>query len=686
MKTKLLLISFFILTCLNSDLNGEVISRKILALYDSQRGQTARKNHIHANAEVVLNHLGSIVEYWDIAKGLPGEKRMKKYCGVITWFYNDSMNRPQAYLQWATKQVDAGRKFVILDNLSAFRDAATGEFLKISAVNRFCKSLGFIIDDTNWTSNIAKIELVNKVPEMVEFERSLDYELTNYEVYKPLHPKTKVYLKLKRNDIRDSESALVFTTPHGGFAAAGYVFYENPANYQKHWRINPFKFFEEAFGLKGQPRPDVTTLNGLRVWSSHIDGDALISRSQVKPNTYCGEVIRDEILNKYKWPVSVSVVVSEVETDSKFENIARSIYQLDWVEAASHSYSHPFYWSDDFEDKDKYERKHLPIEGYKFNFRDEIIGSVNYINKKLLPENKKVKQFFWTGNCEPTKEALKLCRQIRINNINGGDTVFDKTHPSYTYVAPLSVTIGGYRQIYSPNSNENIYTNQWEGPYFGFKSVLQTFKNTESPLRIRPIDIYYHFYIGERWASLNTLKDVLTKTMKTDVAPMFLSEYTEMVHGFFSARMEKVSMKSWRIRNYGDCTTIRFDDSQAFLDLDKSVNVIGFNHYQGSLYIHLENAKEAVIVLTDSKPESTFLAQSSHRLFDWQASKESVFFRTTGFGKGQFMIANLLENAAYQVTIGSLTETNRSDAEGTLTLMHPMEGPVQVKIDLAKQL
>jgi hypothetical protein len=215
---------------------------------------------------------------------------------------------------------------------------------------------------------------------------------------------------------------------------------------------------------------------------------------------------------------------------------------------------------------------------------------------------------------------------------------------------------------------------------------LQTFKNTESPLRIRPIDIYYHFYIGERWASLNTLKDVLTKTMETDVAPMFLSEYTEMVHGFFSARMEKVSMKSWRIRNYGDCTTIRFDDSQAFLDLDKSVNVTGFNHYQGSLYIHLENAKEAVIVLTDSKPEATFLALGSHRLFDWQASKESVFFRTEGFGKGFFMIANLLENATYQVTLGDLTKTIRSDAKGTLTLMHPMEGRVQVKIDLAKQL
>ncbi len=685
MKPKLLL-SFFVLTSLTNGLNGEVISRKILALYNSQGGQTAKKNHIKANAEIILNHLGCIVDYWDIAQDLPDEQRMKKYRGVLTWFYNDSMTRPQAYLRWAGKQVDAGRKLVILGNLSAFKDAGTGALLDLSVINEFCQRMGFKIDDNNWTSNTARIELVYKEPQMVEFERSLDYDLTNYEVYRPFAQKTKVYLKLKRNDIQNSQSTLVFTTPQGGFAASGYVLYQEDKSHQKRWRINPFKFFEEAFALKNQPRPDVTTLNGLRVWASHIDGDALISQSEIRPDTYCGDIIRDEILAKYKWPVSVSVVVGEVETDVKFENIARSIYHLDWVEAASHSFSHPFFWSDDYEDKDTYQRKHLPIEGYKFNFKDEIIGSVNYINEKLLPENKKVRQFFWTGNCEPTREALKLCRKIRINNINGGDSVFDKTHPSYAYLAPLSVKVGGFRQIYAPHANENIYTNDWAGPYFGFKTVLQTFKNTESPVRIKPIDIYYHYYIGEKWASLNSLKDVLTKTMKMDIAPMFLSEYTEMVHGFFSARMEKLPGNSWRIQDYGDCTTIRFDDSKSFPDLKKSVNVIGFHHYQGSLYLHLDNAKEAEIVLTNSKPETPFLARASHRLFDWQASEQSIFFRTDGFGKGQFVIANMLENAAYQVAIGSLNATVRSDAEGTLTLVHSMQGPVQVKVDLAKQL
>lgn len=683
-----LLVTVLVLSFLTGSLGGQTVSRRILALYDSHRGQTTRKNHIHANAEVILNHLGCIVDYVDIAKGLPNDKQMRKYRGVVTWFYSNSMHQPKAFLEWASRQIDAGRRFVILGNLGVFKDARTDEFLKIGEVNQFCKRMGFTIVTANWTENPTRIELVHKDPEMVEFERSLDYELTNYEIYKPDDSESKVYLKLKRNDIANSESALVFTTPQGGLAAAGYVLSENKDVLKRQWRINPFKFFEETFGLEGLPRPDVTTLNGRRIWCSHIDGDALISRTEIKPNTYCGEIIRDEILRKYKWPVSVSVVVGEVETDPKFEDMARSIYQLDWVEAASHSYSHPFYWADDYEDKDKYSSRHLPIKGYKFNLRDEIIGSVNTINKRLLPRHKKVKQFFWTGNCEPTEEAMRLCRKMKIHNINGGDTVFDKANRSYTSVAPLSVDVNGYRQIYAPNANENIYTNQWQGPYYGYKFALQTFKNTESPVRIKPIDVYYHFYIGEKWAALNSLKQVLSKTMSMEVAPMFISNYIAVVEGFFSAQMNRISQNTWKIKNYGECTTIRFDKTQKFPDLDKSVNVIGFHHYQRSLYVHLDQGEEATIVLTDSRPKKTYLAQGSHRIFDWQASRQTIAFRTEGFGQGQFVFANLLENATYQVSIQNETKkfTLQTDASGSLVFNHSMEGPLKVTIDLPRQL
>ncbi|MFQ5753608.1 MAG: hypothetical protein ACE5HI_16585, partial [bacterium] len=69
MKVKISLLLPAILLFTNS-LNSQVVSRYILALYDSERGQTTTKNHIHLSAEIILNHLGAIVDYWDIKNGL----------------------------------------------------------------------------------------------------------------------------------------------------------------------------------------------------------------------------------------------------------------------------------------------------------------------------------------------------------------------------------------------------------------------------------------------------------------------------------------------------------------------------------------------------------------------------------------------------------------------------------------
>ncbi|MBK7301293.1 MAG: hypothetical protein IPI79_13815 [Moraxellaceae bacterium] len=53
----------------------------------------------------------------------------------------------------------------------------------------------------------------------------------------------------------------------------------------------------------------------------------------------------------------------------QLEKIARDIYALPWTELASHSYSHPFYWSkaESAEHGEDYEAYHLPIKDYKYD-------------------------------------------------------------------------------------------------------------------------------------------------------------------------------------------------------------------------------------------------------------------------------------------------------------------------------
>jgi len=80
-----------------SNADQVLYKRHVLALYDSTESSDGSVDNslIHSYAEVILNHLGLIVDYHDINTGLPAQDTMKKYRGVITWFQDNHI--PKAH-------------------------------------------------------------------------------------------------------------------------------------------------------------------------------------------------------------------------------------------------------------------------------------------------------------------------------------------------------------------------------------------------------------------------------------------------------------------------------------------------------------------------------------------------------------------------------------------------------------
>src|SRR2546427_737140 len=89
--------------------------------------------------------------------------------------------------------------------------------------------------------------------------------------------------------------------------------------------------------------------------------------------------------------------------------------------------------------------------------------------------------------------------------MNGGDTAITRSNPSLTEVRSWGLRKGGHLQIYAPVTNENIYTNLWHGPFYGFERVIETFEMTEAPRRLKAVDIYYHSYSASKQASIKAL-------------------------------------------------------------------------------------------------------------------------------------------------------------------------------------
>jgi hypothetical protein len=319
------------------------------------------------------------------------------------------------------------------------------------------------------------------------------------------------------------------------------------------------------------PVPDPTTETGRRLLI-HIDGDGFPSRAEIPGAPVASEAMRREFIERYPVPHTVSVIEGEISEQGLFpelapqlEAIARRIFALPHVEIASHSRSHPLRWhaitraadapAANPATADTVREYSLKLPGYQFNLASEITGSAAYIDRRLAPPGKKTAVFLWTGDCVPPAQALRTAWEGGLLNMNGGDTVATRRNPTLSLVAPMSIRKEGWLQIYAPNQNENVYTNLWTGPFFGFEQVIETFEITEEPLRLKPINIYYHTYAASKGASIVALRRVYDWALARPVHPVFASEYIRKVLDFedMAIGREVAGARRWRIAGSGQC-------------------------------------------------------------------------------------------------------------------------------------
>ncbi len=676
---------------------GEV-SRRVLALYkstetystpDGPRPKNATLNTIHQWAQMPLNWLGLMVEYHDVDAGLPTDAVMAGYRGVVSWFASEDMHDAHAYLRWLAAQVTAGRRVIVLDTVGASHDRRTRADLSLDEMSKALAPLGLDFRG-RWSTDPRVIE-IRQHDALMEFERKFPPGLPGYFQVVATRPGSRPHLTLGRKDLPDSDSHMVVTGPWGGFAGANYTVYQaspfsagtadlrvadSAGGAELHgarWWLDPFAFFGRALGVEDWPRPDVTTLNGRRVFYSHIDGDGMRNVSEVRRGALSGEIVDAEVLARYPVPITVSVVTAEIDPallgSPRTFDLARRMLRRPNVEAGSHSFTHPLDWEK--------RTTSFTVPGYRISLDDEIGGSVRFIEQQLLPPGKRVKVFQWSGSTRVSEEAIATVDRLGIPNINGGDSMRDRQWPSYARVAPLMRQVGHRWQTYTSASNENLYTRLWTGPFYGFRTVLETFRGTESPRRVAPVNVYYHFYSGERRAALEALRAIYDWVKAQPLALLFTSDYLAIVEGFRTARLERLiapagAIAAWRVWSHGALRTLRFDATTTGVDLARSRGVLGFTHHQGALYVHLDDAPEAVVVLANAPLARPYLASASHVVSDFLVREGATAFRLEGVGAKSAAIAGLAAGARLQArlidTRGARTVPLVADANGTVSV------------------
>lgn len=600
----------------------EIIKRDILVLWSSTetRGKDYSYSTVHRNFESLWNYYGYRLNYFEAnfdRERILSEINSNKYAAVITFYFDNPIKDVRQYINSLRIVKEKNIPLIVLgewgflNNVSKFKDE----------VSSFFKTLGieYLFNSAD-NPLLFKIEKISKT---AEFERKLENEIIEVKFFKVINKSNKSHLAIKVEGTSD-QIDLIIEGDKFFFAQRGYEFFINPLSNQIQWRVDPFHIIEKIVGVPSII-PDVTTVCGRRAAFIHIDGDGFINQSHIDRNKLSGNIILEKIISQYKLPTTVSFVTAELDEkilgSKKAIKSAQDIARNPFVEIATHTFSHPLSWDmvpsqDEIESyvSDKEISRHkgpivaYKIQGYTMDYLREIKGSSDFINDNITSKNKPVKLIQWSGNCKPPEIALKIAENEGLLNINGGDSRLDSTYPSVSGLSALYRKIGSQLQVYSAAANENIYTNLWRGPFGGFNKVIENFKNTDKQRRLKPINIYYHFYSGERESSLNSLIDIYKWVIEQKITPIFTSDYIGTVNDFIKTEIYKESEKKFRITSGGKLKTLRIDSSDTYPDYHKSKNIIGHNFINGQLYLSLGADKETILILTNEKPKNTYVS------------------------------------------------------------------------------
>ncbi len=565
----------------------EVVPRHVLLLHSCADGDSpalqAQSAHIYG--AMPLEHLGLVPQYRYIGASATTKPLAGRYAAIV--LYPDDSDVPPPIQSLLMRAKAEQVPVVILGAADADVLSAFGAQLGQSTL-----SGPLSVQRQPGTPNGEIIPLINPVDTV------------------PLAagPGAQVWLRASGADGQTMDGAAI--TPWGGYALGAFGVFNLPGDNGTRWSIDPIAFFRAALRVGDDPMPDITTRTGRRAFFVHFDGDGWPNACDRPGSPLAGQLLVTEILETYRVPTVGSIIVGEVSDDGEYpataedsQKWARRMYALPWVEAGSHTWSHPFDWVKAsevharFPTAQGYEKigNYLPLPNYTFSSASNITGAKEYIEKHLCPPGKTCDIILWPGDCNPPNKAVAMAYQAGMANLNGGGATITRSQPTLSNVWPMGIPKGEYFQVYAACSNEEDYTHNWKGPYFGFERVIESYQMTDSPRRVKPIDLYYHPYIVTRAAGLKSLHTVYRWVLAQPVHPIFGRQYVHSVNAWRRATVARRLAGGWRLRSSDALRQWAQPDSAAEPRLDASRGIAGWNLHAGRRYLHA-TAGEAVVL------------------------------------------------------------------------------------------
>lgn len=624
-----------------------------------------------------LNHLGLRLVRYDITGDAPPpDVDPARVAAVGTWFESEQQ-LPAWTWPWLERQAERVRT-LHFGSLVPLARGDGGDRLR-----RHLRHFGLGYDDVQ-IADPARIEVDFVRRDAVPFESQPVYERLHYGPWNQ-DERNRIWLATRDLNRPRHQRTPVVTGPWGGIALQPWFVRSGGTAGDRRFYVDPFAFLGEALQREQLPAPDPSVRFGRRLFVLHVDGDGFESVSTVGEGHSCGEVFRDRIVDRWQVPMTISFIVASL-TDridppapTPQMLLARDILSRPWVEPASHSVLHPLDW------RRQLTPRSLPrsvvwypaLTGYEHGMVAEVRDSIAFVDRWLVPPDKRCAVMLWSGAANPTAAALAAARGAGCWNLNGGLFRWDELHDSVGYVTAWGAAIGDEFQVFAGAPNENVFPGYFTTMPGSFRHVDTTIENTGKRRILKPANVYVHFYSAEHPARLAALESLLERWLdREEVFPANASTYAAAADDCLRGCTIARTANGFAFAGFSHCRTVRFDAPIAAVDWARCRGIAGLRHVGDRTFVHLtaERAELAFVAAGTVAPGQPFVEQADCEVQDVALVAGGLrcsLAAAPGNRPRTLGVAGLPRNVDLLLDGVPGTTRGRSDADGRVVLRLP---------------
>ncbi len=432
-------------------------------------------------------------------------------------------------------------------------------------------------------------------------------------------------------------------------------------------QLEPLNVLEKW--LKGTPqRPamDLATRHGRRLLVSAIQSEGFSTISRLRGLPSCAEVMREQVLERYALPFTVSLSEAEVrcwlngqepKQAMRQEQIARTLLALPNVEAAIGTFSRPEGWAED-------QLAHTEVSPSapeaKRGLARELSGPFSYFQRRLLPAGKSAGLLLWPmQGASPTLAALNYCQSKGIPHFgfrNKAASAFQKGLT--TYSTPLCSLEAGVLSL----------------------TADSTPAATNGPVRA-PYYLSLSFEEVRDQAGLKEVEQRMDQVVSAPLHALSATRYAYLANDACHTRILQKSPQHWIIVNAGMAQTIRFPTTAGVPDLAACRGVAGWKVEQGQIYIHTtgKDCTELVMTTADPKPQ-LHLVESSGQIEFAELGSQRALFEVADLRPVELAFGGLPRGGICAVTANGEQEFYTVDGQGSVRFTVPSRAAVQIQM------